>query len=60
MNYLTTKKHKWINDGIECLKDESAKSALKNKLNADSSTENMIAFVGEVLHATKTEGTYFL
>lgn len=50
--------YNWIADGISSLKDSAVAEQLKTELDADSSADNLIAVVGKVLSATKTEGSY--
>lgn len=49
---------KWIMDGIQLLKNTALAETLKVALEADSSAQNMIAVVGDVIHAAKTDGVY--
>ena len=50
--------YKWIVDGIDRLKDLEIAQTLKEKLQKDSSTDNMIFVVGEVIRQAKEDGVY--
>lgn len=50
--------YKWIVDGIDRLKDLEIAQTLKEKLQKDSSTDNMIFVVGEVIRQAKDDGVY--
>lgn len=49
---------KWITDGISYLKDKKIAAALEESLNYDSSADNMIKVVGDVLKAAKSDDIY--
>ncbi len=49
---------KWIADGIQSVKNRRHAQKWEDSLNADSSADNMIRVVGEVLAETKRDGTY--
>lgn len=49
---------KWISDGIAGLKSSAEKKALKNKLDSQTSTGDLVAVVGQVIEAAKADGTY--
>lgn len=49
---------KWIMDGISYLKDKKLAAALERSLKNDSSTDNMIKVVGDVLRAAKSDDVY--
>lgn len=48
----------WIMGGIAQMKDTVLASACQTSLTNDSTTENMIEIAGQVLSATKADGTY--
>ena len=48
----------WICNGIDYLKDPLAAKELKESMKKDSSADNLIQIVGDVLTQTKAEGTY--
>lgn len=50
---------KWINDGINYLKNDRIAAGLREAITVDSSTENLVKIVGEVIKITKAEGSYF-
>lgn len=50
--------YQWISDGIKGLKDYSIASDLRKRLEADSSADNMISVVGDVIESAKSDGTY--
>ncbi len=49
---------KWIVDGIHHLKDSKLAASLETSLEDDSSTDNIIRVVGEVLKNAKADGVY--
>ena len=49
---------KWISDGIDGLKNSAQKSDLKNKLEDQTSANDLVAVVGQVIEAAKADGTY--
>lgn len=49
---------KWIQNGTYHMKDITAAANLRQSMDDDSSTDNLIKIVGEVLKATKSEGAY--
>lgn len=49
---------KWIMDGISHMKDRELANSLQQSLESDSTTENMIDVVGNVIMATKADCTY--
>lgn len=50
---------KWINDGINYVKNDRIAAGLREAITVDSSTENLVKIVGEVIKITKAEGSYF-
>lgn len=49
---------KWIHNGTYHMKDSTAAANLRKTMDDDSSTDNLIKIVGEVLKTTKSEGSY--
>ena len=49
---------KWIRNGINLIRNEKTIASLIESQEKDSSAENLIKIVGEVLNITKREGTY--
>lgn len=50
--------YKWISDGLQLIKDNALSDYLKKRLDADSSADNLIQIIGEVLAVLKDEGSY--
>ena len=50
---------KWIVDGISHIKDPEQANSFLQSLENDSTTDNMIRVVGDVLATTKSDQTYF-
>lgn len=49
---------KWINDGINCLVDDTQRLELSDELQKDDSTDNLITVAGKVMRYAKAGGTY--
>lgn len=49
---------KWIHNGTYYMKDSIVAANLRKSMDDDSSTDNLIKIVGEVLKTTKSEGSY--
>ena len=49
---------KWIYNGTYYMKDQTIAAKLRKLMEDDSSTNNLISVVGEVLKATRSEGSY--
>lgn len=49
---------KWIVDGMDGLSERAVAEALRNELEGDSSTANMVSMVGKVIDAAKRDDTY--
>ena len=49
---------KWIHNGTYHIKDVDTAAKLRQSMADDSSTDNLIKIVGEVLEITKSEGSY--
>lgn len=49
---------KWIYNGTHYMKDHAVAARLRKSMEDDSSTDNLINVVGEVIKWTKDDGTY--